>query len=78
MDYDREKVDEMTLALLYLGMSKTGGSCRAWKGLDGPTLDRMHQKGWISNPMGKSPSVDVSPEAAKKAEELFRRHFGKP
>lgn len=77
MDYDHDKVDEMALALMFLSLSKSGGVSRAWKGLDWGTLDRMHRKGWISDPMAKSPSVDLSPEAAKLAEEVFRRHFGK-
>ncbi len=77
MNYDKDKVDEMTLALLYLVTSNVGGQGRAWKGPNLETLLRLHKKGWISDPMGKSPSVDVSPEGMKKAAELFREHFAK-
>lgn len=35
MDYDRDKVDEMVLALLWL---TPAGDGRAWKGAGGPHL----------------------------------------
>lgn len=38
-DYDREKVDEMVLALMYLTLHD---SYRAWKGFDWETLDRLY------------------------------------
>lgn len=77
MDYDRDKVDEAALAMMFLSMSKTGGVSRAWKGFDWGTLDRMHKKGWISDPMARSPTVELTAEAAQRAEEVFRRNFGK-
>jgi hypothetical protein len=46
MDYDRDKVDEMVLALLWLTL---GGDGRAWKGHDWdagcPTLVLLLDKG---------------------------------
>ena len=75
MEYDKDKVDEMTLALLYLSMSQEHGYGRAWKGFDWSTMDRLHRKGWISEPKGKALSVGVTAEGMKKAEELFRKHF---
>ena len=76
MDYDKEKVDEMTLALLYLVMSSDQYGTRAWKGFDWETMDRLHKKGYLSNPKSKAKSVVVSEEGAKLAEALFERHFG--
>jgi len=75
MEYDKDKVDEMTLALLYLVMSREHECGRAWKGFDWQTMGRLHRKGWISDPKGKAPSVGVTAEGMKKAEELFRKHF---
>ena len=76
MEYDKDKVDEMTLALLYLVMWQNHhGFGRAWKGFDWDTMDRLHEKGWIADPKGKAKSVAVSPEGMKKAEELFEKHF---
>lgn len=75
MEYDKDKVDEMTLALLYIVMSQEHDHGRAWKGFDWGTMDRLHQKGWISDPKAKAMSVGVTAEGMKKAEELFRKHF---
>ena len=78
MEYDKDKVDELTLALLYLGIhdeTKFGG--RAWKGFDWDAMNRLHEKGLIGNPVSKAKSVVLSAEACKKAEQLFFRHFGK-
>ncbi|MBE9504106.1 MAG: hypothetical protein IME96_08015 [Proteobacteria bacterium] len=75
MEFDKDKVDEMTLALLYLVMwdEKIGSS--AWKGFDWEAMNRLHEKGYIGNPGGKAKSVGVTPEGRKKAEELFKKHF---
>ena len=75
MDYDKDKVDEMTLALLYLVMSRDGEGGQAWKTFEWATMDRLHEKGWISDPKSRSASVWMSKEGADKAEELFRKHF---
>src|SRR5215813_9401174 len=79
MDYDRDKVDEMVLALLYLTMTEEdadGG--RAWKSHDWDTLDRLHAKGYIWDPRSKAKSVVLSPEGVKRARELFEQHFMQP
>lgn len=78
MEYDKDKVDEMTMALLYLVMWREDDVLgRAWKGFDWETMDRLHEKGWISNPKGKAKSVAVTPAGLKMAEELFLKNFGK-
>jgi len=75
MDYDKEKVDDLTLALLYLVMFEEKHGSFAWKGFDWETMNRLHEKGYISNPKGTQKSVGVSPEGRKKAEELFKKYF---
>ena len=75
-DYDTDKVDEMTLALVYLTTVKDKHECRAWKTLDWDTLNRLHQKGYVSDPKSKAKSVVLSEEAARLSEELFNKHFG--
>lgn len=74
MEYDKEKVDELTLALLYLVMWDEKIRSAAWKGFDWETMNRLHEKGYISNPKGKAKSVGVTPEGQKKAEELFKKY----
>ena len=77
MEYDEDKVDECTLALLYLVTHDRQEGCgaRAWKGFDWDTMNRLHEKGLISNPISKAKSVAMSEEGFKKAEELFKKHF---
>jgi len=77
MDFDEDKIDEYTLALLYLVTHERheGLGAGAWKGFDWDTLDRLHKQGYISNPVGKAKSVRMSEEGFLRAKELFERHF---
>ena len=78
MEYDRDKVDEMTLALLRLTMFDEGQyGARAWKGYDWDALDRLHAKGYISDPKSKAKSVVLTEEGERLSRELFERHFGR-
>jgi hypothetical protein len=65
----------MVLALLYLTTFKDKHGFRAWKGLDWDVLDRLHEKGYISNARGKGKSVALGEEGAKISEQLFKKHF---
>lgn len=78
LEYDKDKVDEYTLALLYLVTHErhTGLGARAWKGFDWETLNRLHEKGHISNPVGKAKSVALDENGYKRAEALFKKFFG--
>jgi hypothetical protein len=75
--YDEDKVDEFTLALLYLVTHERheGRGARAWKGFDWDTLNRLHEKGYLSNPVVKANSVGMTEEGFLKTKELFERHF---
>ena len=75
MEYDKEKVDEMTLALMWLVLHGDKNEVRAWKGFDWDTLDRLHEKGLISDPKSKAKSVVLSDKAVKLSESLFEKHF---
>ena len=76
-DYDKDKVDDVTLALLVLTMFDDGYGTRAWKGYDWATMDRLHQKGYISNPKNPAKSVSITEQGKKKAEEHFLQLFAK-
>ena len=76
MEYNKEKVDEMALALLYLTSHGDYGVMRAWKGMDWDVLDRLFQKGYIGNPKTKAKSVVFTEEGYKLSEQLFEKHFG--
>ncbi len=74
MEYDRNKVDEMVLALLFLTRCGDG---RAWKGHDWDALKRLHEQGLIGDPVSKAKSVVLTAEGEKRSEELFRKYCGK-
>jgi len=75
MEYDRNKVDEVTLALLWLTSFKDPVGVRAWKGQDWETMDRLHSKGYISDPKSKAKSVVLSEDGEKRSKELFAKYF---
>ena len=54
MEDDPDKVDKMVLALLWL---TSAGKQRAWKSHDWDALERLHSKGYISDPRSKAKSV---------------------
>ena len=78
MNFDENKVDEATLALLWLVMEKDKYGTRAWKGFDWETMNRLHEKGFISDPKSKAKSVGVTEEGENLSRELFKRMFGIP
>ena len=77
MKIDYDTIDETVLALLHLTSFTEGGVTRAWKGHDWDALNRLYEKGIISNPRSKAKSVVLSDEGAKRANELFERLFRK-
>lgn len=75
MDFDRDKVDDMTLALLWLTSFKEGEGVRTWKGHDWDTMDRLYSKGYISDPKKKARSVVLSEDGERRSKELFAKYF---
>ena len=71
MEYDKDKVDEMTLALLYLVMHGNKDEERVWKGFDWETMNRLHEKKYIADPRSKAKSVALIGDAARRSEELL-------
>lgn len=74
--FDTEKVDNAVLALLALTRFTEHGITRAWKGHDWEALNRLHVKGYISDPVNKNKSVVMTEEGARRSQELFDRYFG--
>lgn len=71
-ELDTNRIDDAILALLLLGLHDER---RAWKGFDWATLERLHQKGMIGDPVGKTKSVVFSQDGLRRAEELFEAMF---
>ena len=76
MEYNKDKVDEATLALMWLVTLTDKTGSRAWKSFDWDTLDRLHEKGLISDPKSKAKSVALSDEAVELSKTLFNKLFG--
>ena len=74
MDYDKDKVDDMVLALLFLTLHDDG---RAWKGHDWDAMNRLHEKGMIGDPVNKNKSIVLTEQGEQRSRELFIKHFGK-
>lgn len=72
MPINTEKIDNATLALLYLTLHEGN---RAWKGFDWDVLGRLHDKGMIDNPVGKAKSVVFTQEGLERARALFKDMF---
>ena len=72
MELDTDRVDTAVLALLLLGLHD--GS-RVWKTFDWDAMNRLHAKGFISDPVGKAKSVVLTAEGRREAERLFQMMF---
>ena len=75
VEIDEDKIDEAALALFYLTLHDKFG--RAWKQIDWSITDRLYEKGYIHDPVGKSKSVVLTEEGLAKSEELFKKLFVK-
>ena len=75
MEINEEKIDEVVMALLYLNFHGDHGAVRAWKSFDWDAMDRLHKKGFISDPKSKAKSVLVTEEGQEVAEKLFEKYF---
>jgi len=75
MDYDKEKVDEMVLALLLLTTFKDESGSRTWKGQDWEVMNRLYENGYIDNPKTKARSVEITEKGRQLSQELFGKYF---
>jgi hypothetical protein len=75
MEINKEKVDEITLALLYLTTFKDKHGLRAWKSHDWDVLNRLHESGYIHDPVSKAKSVMLTEEGAERSKHLFEQYF---
>jgi hypothetical protein len=72
-EIDFDKIDQAILALLYVNLDTT--THRAWKSFDWDAMERIHEKGWISDPKNKTKSVMLTDEGMDLARESFRELF---
>lgn len=74
MDLNEDRIDDAVLALRRLTLHD---GRRAWQGFDWDSMDRLHQKRWITNPVGKARSVAFTDDGLQRSERLLHRLFGK-
>jgi len=74
MEIDNDKVDEAVLALLSLTLHD---DVRAWKSFDWDAMNRLFEKGYILNPVGKAKSVVLTEKGLAESERLFTKLFSK-
>ena len=72
MDIDEDKIDEVALALLQLTLHDR---CFAWKQIDFEVMNRLHEKGFIQNPVNKNKSVVLTEEGLESSQNFFNKHF---
>ncbi len=77
MEINEQKVDELSLALLYLTTFEDKFGFRAWKGHSWDVLDRLYEGGYIDDPKSKAKSVVLTDEGVKQSKALFEKHFTK-
>ena len=72
MEIDTDRIDEAVLALLYLGRHE---GQRAWKSFDWDAMNRLHAKGFISDPVSRAKSVVLTDTGLEEAKRLFEELF---
>ncbi|WP_175907728.1 MULTISPECIES: DUF6429 family protein [Burkholderia] len=70
-----EAIDDTVLALLFLTLHDGN---RAWKSFDWSTLNRLHARGLIADPVNRAKSVVLTQEGLRESARLFRQLFERP
>lgn len=72
MELNEQKVEDVVLAVLWLTLHEER---RVWKTLDWNTMDRLHHKGYISDPASRAKSVVLTEEGLSRATMLAKQIF---
>jgi hypothetical protein len=73
MEYDDKLMEDTVLALLAALSSDDGN---AWKGFDFEIMNRLHEQGFISNPVNRNKSVWLTEEGLERGRAIAARLFG--
>ena len=74
MSLDTDRIDQAVLALLYLGLHEGN---RAWKSFDWGAMSRLHDKGYITDPVNKNKSVVFTEQGLQQAQQMLLDLFTK-
>ncbi|YCH20554.1 DUF6429 family protein [Pseudomonas sp. D1-3] len=72
MEYDDQKISEVVLALLGVFEFENG---RIWKRIEFSVMDELFEKGYITDPKGKSESGYLTEEGMQLANNLQKSAF---
>ncbi|WP_070885484.1 hypothetical protein J3Q00_07335 [Pseudomonas sp. D2-3] len=72
MKYDDQKISEVVLALLGVFEFENG---RIWKRIEFSVMDELFEKGYITDPKGKSESAYLTEEGMQLANNLQKSTF---
>ncbi len=73
MEYDDRLIEDAVLALLAAYSSDQGN---AWKGFDFEVMNRLHEQGFISDPVNRNKSIWLSAEGLERGRQLADQLFG--
>jgi hypothetical protein len=72
---NKDRIDEAVLALMYLGLHD---GTRTWKSFDWDAMARLYEKGYITDPVGKTKSVTFTEQGLRESKRLLGALFGEP
>jgi hypothetical protein len=73
MEYDDKLIEDAVLALLTT-FSFDGGN--AWKGFDFEVMNRLHEHGFISDPVNRNKSIWLTEEGLERGRRIADQLFG--
>jgi hypothetical protein len=73
MEYDDKLIEDAVLALLATFSSDNGNT---WKGYDFEIMNRLHEQGFISDPVNKNKSIWLTAEGLERGRRTADRLFG--
>lgn len=76
MAEELSKLEQLTLVLLHQTAFEDQGWLRSWKGYDFQVMNRLHERGLISDPVRKAKSVHLTEQGRELAESLAAAYVG--
>ncbi|MGE8167403.1 DUF6429 family protein [Pseudomonas putida] len=73
MEYDEKLIEDAVLALLAAFSTDKGN---AWKGFDFEVMNRLHEQGFISDPVNTNKSIWLTAEGLDRGRKLADHLFG--
>jgi len=73
MEYDDKRIEDAVLALLAAFSFDDGN---AWKGFDFDVMNRLHEHGFISDPVNRNKSIWLTAEGLERGRQIADQLFG--